>query len=385
MRERGRRGFDVALAGVVAAVGQLDVWAPGLALAQPVGAPWVNAVGYLLAGLVLVWRRHAPLAVLAAVATVSSIQYLLVGASQGLGSFLPLLVAIYSVGRYAERRAVLVAGPIALLGVAVHELRDPHFEFGGIALMLWAILAAGWPLGQAFRARDLREAELAAQADRLERERDARARAAVAQERGRIARELHDVVGHSVSVIVVQAVAAAGLLDNTRVDQARERVSAIEETARQALAEMRRLVGLLDESAEPAVTPQPGLGALNALLDQLRTAGLPVELRVQGNTRALPPGLDLAAFRIIQEALTNTLKHAAADTVRVTVRYEDDALDLEVHDDGRGPSGEGQDGGRGLVGMRQRAALYGGELSTGPCPQGGYQVHARLPLGEGPR
>lgn len=382
MRERDvPAGTDLLVAGAVAAIGQLDVWLPQVTLAQPVGARPVNSVGLLLTASALVWRRRAPLPVLAVIATVSSVQYLMVGASQGLGTFLPLLIALYSVGRYAERRALLVAGPVGSLALVVHESLDPNFEFGGPVLVFWLILAAAWPLGQTFRSRDLRAVVLTERAERLANERDEQARRAVSEERQRISRELHDVVGHGVSVVVVQAVAAAGLLDKERLVEARERVDSIERTARQALNEMRRLVGLLGED-EGDVAPQPGLDQLHALVDDVRRTGLAVHVCVPGALK-LPPGLDLTVFRIVQEALTNVLKHAQADHARVDIGLDGDILEVAIRDDGVARAGPTSHG-RGLVGMRQRAALYGGQIVTGPDAEGGFQVQVRIPLGEVP-
>ena len=201
---------------------------------------------------------------LAWIVTVLSLQYLAVGASEGLGAFLPLLIAFYSVGRYADIRALVAAGPLAALGLAVHELRDPAYHFGGSTVTFWIILAAAWPLGHAFRRRQHAQEVLSDRAESLERDRERRAHAAVAAERARIARELHDVVGHAVSLIVLQAVAGLGLLDKNDTHQARTRLTTIEATARQALAEMRRLLELLDdgEDGEEMLRPTPGLGRL---------------------------------------------------------------------------------------------------------------------------
>ena len=200
-------------------------------------------------------------------------------------------------------------------------------------------------------------------AESLERDREQRARAAVAAERARIARELHDIVGHAVSLVVLQAVAGLGLLDKDETTQVRTRLTTIEATARQTLAEMRRLLELLDdaEDGEEMLRPTPGLGRLQELSGQLQPSGLPVELVISGDLAGLPPGLDLTAYRIVQEALTNTIKHACPARATVTVSRTDDLLDIQVTDDGCGGTVLDR-GGRGLPGMRQRARLYGGEL-----------------------
>jgi len=377
---------DVLVAGFCAVVGQIDVWVPGLAIANMVGPRPVDAAGYLATCLALLWRRRAPLAVLAVIVTVSSLQYLAVGASEGLGAFLPLLIAFYSLGRYAAASALIAGGPLALLGLAVHELRDPVFQFGGSTVTFWVVLAAAWPLGRAFRRRQLAQELLTSRAESLERDREQRARAAVAAERARIARELHDIVGHAVSLVVLQAVAGLGLLDKGETTQARARLATIEATARETLAEMRRLLELLDEAdAEEAggdaemLRPTPGLGRLQELSGQLAASGLPVELAVTGDLAGLPPGLDLTAYRIVQEALTNTLKHAGPAQAIVTVNRTPETLEIQVTDDGRGGN-MADGGGRGLPGMRQRARLYGGQLAAGPRPEGGFSVRASLPI-----
>jgi signal transduction histidine kinase len=246
------------------------------------------------------------------------------------------------------------------------------------------LLAAAWTLGQGVRQRRARAAELEERAARLEREREEKARQAVIQERLRIARELHDVVAHSLSVIGVQAGAARLVLDaDPNPPRAREAVAAIEATANQAMGEMRRALGILrdTEPSGAALAPLPGLGQLPALLGQLRMAGLPVGLTVAGPPQPLPTSIDLSAYRIVQEALTNTLKHAKASRAEVVVCYGAGELTVEVTDDGRGtsPATAGTDG-AGTIGMRERAALFGGELQVGPRPQGGYAVRVRLPI-----
>jgi signal transduction histidine kinase len=216
-------------------------------------------------------------------------------------------------------------------------------------------------------------------AERAELERELRARAAVADERTRIARELHDIVGHSVSVMTVQAAGVRRLL---REDQEREREAllAIEETGRAALTEMRRLVGVLRRADdEPALVPQPSLERVAKLVEQTRDAGLPTELRIEGETTALAQGIDLTAYRLVQEGLTNALKHANATHAEVVVRYDDGTVELVVRDDGTG-DGAGGGSGHGLVGIRERVALYGGELFAGPRAEGGFELRARLPV-----
>jgi signal transduction histidine kinase len=214
---------------------------------------------------------------------------------------------------------------------------------------------------------------------RLENEREEQARLAVAEERARIARELHDVVGHSVSVMTVQASAVRRLLQPEQ-EREREALLIVEQTGREALAEMRRMVGVLRQPEEaPALAPQPSLEHLGKLVEQAREAGLPVELRVEGHAVQLPAGVDLTAYRLVQEGLTNAVKHARAQRAEVVVRYGDGQVEVTVSDDGLGGGG-GDGGGHGLVGMRERIAVYGGKLEAGPRPGGGYSLHALLPL-----
>jgi signal transduction histidine kinase len=238
------------------------------------------------------------------------------------------------------------------------------------------IAATPWLLGRNTRSRSLR---LAA----LEREQEQRMRLALSDERARIARELHDVVAHSVGVIVVQAEGARRVFERDP-DRAREALDSIEETARTALADMRRSLGVLRREGREAMRePQPSIDDLGGLVERAREGGLTVEVAVEGEPRPLPQGVDLSAFRIVQEALTNTSKHAGQVSARITVRYGQRELELEVSDDGPGPSANGaaaRGSGHGLVGMRERVAAHGGELHTGRGPDGGFVVRASLPL-----
>jgi len=230
------------------------------------------------------------------------------------------------------------------------------------------------------RSRNRRTLELERLTVELEAERDARAHEAVTVERARIARELHDVVAHNISVMGVQAAAASRIMQGDEPDVRRALV-AIETTGRATVDEMRRMLGILRRSDdELALAPQPSLRDLDALIEQVRAAGLDVDARIEGEPRALPAGLDLSAYRIVQEALTNALKYAAPAHVEVVVRYQENAIVLEVVDDGAGSSG-GRGTGNGLVGMRERVALFGGDLWAGKRAEGGWALHATLPVG----
>ena len=238
-------------------------------------------------------------------------------------------------------------------------------------------LVAAWLLGDSVGSRQAYVQEIEAKAERLERERESESRRAAAEEQARIARELHDVVAHALSVIVVQAGAADDVFDNDP-SRARGPIRAIDAAARTALADLRRVLGVLHPEAD--YEPQPGLARLDSLVDQVRATGLGVSLAIEGRSRPLPAAVDLSAYRIVQEALTNTLKHANAEHVSVRVRYGDE-LGLEIRDDGTATA-NGTGNGSGVIGMRERAALLGGAVETGPASGGGYVVSARIPIGE---
>jgi signal transduction histidine kinase len=247
-------------------------------------------------------------------------------------------------------------------------------------MAIYAIFGGAWLLGDNLRTRRAYLREVEARAARLEREREADARRAAAEEQTRIARELHDIIAHNVSVMTVQA-AAAGDAFETQPGRVREALDSIESTGREALTELRRLLGSVRPDDGPGTfAPQPGLTRVEALIEQVRSAGLAVELSVEGSPQELPPGIDLSAYRIVQEALTNTLKHAHASKATVVVRYGAGVLELDVVDDGRGETADRADRGHGIIGMKERAALLGAELRVGPAPGGGFAVHARIPL-----
>jgi signal transduction histidine kinase len=362
----------------VAAACQLDVWNTPAFIPRE-GDRLALALVFLASSVALLWRRRAPLGVLAFVYTASSVLYLAVGAPEALGTILPQLVAVYSVGRYSDVRSLVLAGPLVLLGTAMHELKDPHFALSGPTIFYWALLVAAWPVGHAFRQRERALRALSEQADESQRRQDAEARAAVAAERARIAREMHDVVGHGVSVVVLQVVAALGLLEKGDLNLAMQRLLATERSAREALAEMRRLLGLLDENDDASLVPQPGLTELGDLVAQTRAAGVAVELTVCGQPVGLPAGLELAVYRVAQESLTNVIKHAQPASAHVLLSYEPNDVVVEIVDDGQRLT-RTFNGGRGIAGMRERVALYGGELTVGPRPVSGFVARARFPI-----
>jgi signal transduction histidine kinase len=368
----------VVLVITVAVLCQLDVWSP-LPFVTHEGHRGALSIVFLASSLALLWRRRAPLAVLAFVYTISALLYLAVGAPEALGTFLPQLVAVYSAGRYSDAPGLVLVVPVVLLGTALHELKDPHFTLSGPAVVYWVLLAAAWPVGHAFRRRERAVRVLSERTDQLQRERAAEARAAAAAERARIARELHDVVGHGVSVIVLQVVAALGLIDKGDLAVARQRLLATERSARETLAEMRRLLGLLNEDDQGSLAPQPGLNELDQLVADTRAAGVEVALDVRGRRLELPAGLQLAVYRVAQEALTNVIKHAQPAGAQVLLSYEPHDIIINITDDGHPPASS-LNGGRGIAGMRERVALYGGELTVGQRPGGGFEVNARFPI-----
>jgi len=391
-----RTHADALLAIGISVLFQAQVWA-GLGLSADEPDEGADAVGQAALGLVglaftvsLAWRRRWPLVPLAL-----AIPTLLLSGPGGVDGtpalILALVVATWSAGAETRETAAVVGalGVAALVGIAVG--RDPDaLTSAGDALVPVLLLGGPWATGLAWRIRRDRSAAIEMRAAALERDREADARAAALDERARIARELHDVVAHAISVVVLQARGGRHAL---ATDPAATAVSldAIETTAIGALAEMRRLLDVLDatsrrEAAELA--PQPGLGDLDRLLAQVRDAGLPVELVVEGEPRRLPAGVDLSAYRIVQEALTNTLRHAGPAEARVIVRYGTDAapgpptVELEIVDTGRGgrrDSVGSMPPGRGLIGMRERAALVGGVIEAGPGVEG-YVVRALLPI-----
>ena len=360
----------------------LEVWAPqtfgSTHMTGPRAAVYVSYVAALVA---LAFRRRFPLGCALVVAAVLAGEWLVFGSPEGFGVFAIPIVAGYSVGANAERRRALI-GLVALLVMAVvWTTRDPTVvgTEGHLNNLGWlSPVLIAWLVGAYLR-------ELRERASRAVRDRDDRAAAAVASERARIARELHDIVAHSVSVMVVQAEAADEMLDHASPDRAREPVQRIQTTGRAALTDMRQLLGILRESDfRPELGPQPGIANLDLLLTKMREAGLPVDLEVVGEPGPLPHGVDLSAYRIVQEALTNTLKYAGTARACVRVGFEPGALELEVADDGDGAAAATPGGsGHGLMGMSERVALFGGVFEAGPRPEGGYRVRARLPLGDG--
>ena len=342
---------------------------------------WFVVLGLVGAGALLWTRRHPFVAPLVTAATVAASVTIDTTAAEQQDS--PFLIAIlfvpWCLGTYNERR-LAVTGLVLMEAIGLwanFQLAETPGDYVWIA----AFIAVAWTTGFVVSRRAEHARELAERARRLEHEQVAAAERAVVEERQRIARELHDVIAHSVSVMTVQAGAVRRLLLPGQ-ERERQALEAVEATGREALTEMRRLVGLLrDRGSMPEFAPQPGMGTIDSLLDGVRAAGLPVELEIDGQPRELGAGVDLAAYRVVQEALTNALKYAGPAHAWVAVRWEQDALELEIANDGRG-DGDGTGGGHGLAGMRERVSLYGGVIESGPRAGGGYVVRARLPLEE---
>ncbi|WP_103889493.1 sensor histidine kinase [Actinacidiphila yanglinensis] len=342
---------------------------------------------------VVALRRRAPERLLLVALAVGLLQLAAgVRTNPGDAAFLVIIYTCASNGKRWSSRLALTAG---LAAAPLSMLRwPPHSEYSTIwttllqTFFLTVIFALSWVVGDRLRTRRAYYAELEERAARLHREREAQSKAAVAAERARIARELHDVVAHNVSVMVVQADGAAYVLD-AAPDQAKQALTTISTTGRQALAEMRRLLGLLraGDDAGGEYVPQPGVDQLADLIDQVRGAGLPVRFEVAGQARPLSSGVELTAYRIVQEALTNVRKHGGdGASASVLLGFGDAKLDLLIEDDGRGARRElyaqgGPDGlGHGLIGMRERIGMVGGTLDAGPRPGGGFRISAVLPL-----
>ncbi|MGH8860759.1 MAG: sensor histidine kinase [Jatrophihabitantaceae bacterium] len=371
-----RSALDVGLAVVGVALAEVAAWVTPNPVGTPIAGPtWFVAVFPLLLAAPLAWRRSYPLLAWTLVMGAVVVQALTTADSpEGLEILFVLGVGGYSVAAYSDRRRALVGLGVAVAGYAIYALENRDVTSGRTSDE-WAgsffgvALIALWLLGVFVRNRQ-QERLLTARAEAIERG----ARVAVAEERARLARELHDVVSHNLSVVVVQAAGAraSGAVNASTLEK-------IERSGRESLVEMRRLLGVLRSDGEdPALAPQPGVADIEALAEQVRAAGLPVEVTVEGDCRDLPPAIDLSAYRIVQEALTNVLRHAGPARAVVTIRCDRHAVTIDVDDDGCGASSESTNAGHGLIGVRERVALFGGELIVGPRPTGGFAVSARL-------
>ncbi len=379
LRERDKRALDLALAVLVLVLIELELTFSSLREGPLV----LNWLVWIPAGVALAYRRSHPvlgLSVYLAVATAATVW--LTGPPDLLFAVVALIVLAYSVGANAAGRMAwvgLAIGVGAVVAVSIAE--SPSDVFFPVTFFC----VVPWFVGRVMRGQTMLARELDAKAERAEHERRVGEARAIAEERRRVARELHDVLAHDLSVMVVQASAARRIADR-EPDRAADAARLIERTGREALAELRHLFGPV-RRGEGEELGSPGIAGVRQLTQRARDAGLPVTLRIEGERRPLPSGVDLAAYRVIQEALTNSLKHAGPAQADVLVRYDPGALTLEISDDGVGPDANLEPiavgGGHGLVGMRERVALYGGELDAGRRRGGGFAVRARLPLNGG--
>lgn len=363
---------DVALALVLAAFAALDV------LLSPDwrGPVLINVVAVPAMALSLAWRRGRPLAVLAVVVGVLSLLSLAFGGSQTWSNVFILIVAVYSAAAHGSQP--LVAAVLAAVGVAVHDLRDPAIQGFGDALWSSTLLGLTFAGGLAGRAARLRTSALQDRAETLEREEAEVAAAAVSEERGRIARELHDILSHSLGTLVLQAGAAEQVLQRDP-ERARQVLKSIRTSGQEAIGEMGAMLALVQGQPVCSREPPPCLADVGKLIAKSQEAGMAIDLEISGDVRPLPTAVELSAFRVVQEGLTNSLKHAGPARVRVLLRYGAHSLDVEVVDDGAGGQ-IGQGGRRGLAGLRARVAVFGGDFEAGPGPTGGWRLRAAFEL-----
>jgi signal transduction histidine kinase len=366
-------------------------WEPGQKASFPMA---VFLTVMLIIPLML--RRYFPLAVLIFMMVVE-IYYRFLLIPELRYTAYAMLFAVASAAALGSRRwrAWAIGAFISIEMVAIVVLAIVYPESGWspdtrlnqslMFLLNVFLFGTAWWVGELFRSRREREADLKERSEQLEIEREENARRAVLDERVRIARELHDVVAHHVSVMGIQAGAARKVLDK-QPDKANEALSTIEASSRQAISELHRLLGFLRPNNQvEVVSPQPSLKYLDTLVEEIRNSRLPVEIKIIGKEQTIPESIDLSAYRIIQEALTNTLKHAGPAKATVTLKYLPDMLELDITDDGKGKTtdSEKKPGGRGIVGMKERVSLHGGKLETGNIPDGGFFVRAKLPLDRG--
>ncbi len=374
------RTVDALICVVVISSGLAEVLVP-LESRQGDGNATLTSIQVVILGSALWWRRTYPLP--SAAVVFGGVWLLdLFGSSYLLfyGGLVPLVVATFSVARHGRGREPYVGAALCVAAMLYADLTIESLQSVGEFIFHWGVLTIAWSFGTWQRLTEARAEASLRRAIEVEVESVERTMSAVLEERTRIARELHDIVAHSMSVMVVQAGAAEQVVTD-EPDEAREALRQIRRTGTGALAEMRRLVSVLRDPDEAGLlTPQPGLAALEALVEDARGAGLPISLSISGGPRELPAGLDLAAYRIVQEALTNVRRHAAsATTVTVDLHFGDDDLRIDVTDDGPGATSV-DTGGHGLVGMRERVQLYGGRLRAAALPGSGFHLTASLPL-----
>jgi len=381
LRDLDPRIMDPAIAVAILTLALLGMSSTKVDAAHPTS---LNLLAYLLTVLgfgSLAVRTRAPLVTMA-VSLAAAAAYSAIGYPEN-GLPIAAMIALYTVAsRTPRRQSLLAAGTVAVVLVGLTVQGAQGLDAAGLVTN-FAVFGIAYATGRYVQVRRAYTEQLELRAAEADQQRRRDAERAVAEERLRIARELHDVVAHAMSVVAVQSGIAAHVIDR-RPDEARSMLETINTTSREALDEMRRLLGVLraeHEAPTADLAPAPSLGDLGPLVSSIESTGVTVHVSVEGERVALSSGVDLAAFRIAQEALTNVVKHAGPAHVEVRIRYGPDELDLEVVDDGRGAASglEAIGGGHGLVGMRERVELYGGSLSTGPSPGGGYRVRARIP------
>ncbi len=375
---------DAALALLLFAIGLWEVLGASLADDLVQGPLALNLVAVTLMTLPLAARRSAPLVVSAVVFGTIAVRALLAEPLEILPSFLAALVAAYSVAAYATKWPSLFGLALAVGTIEIAAAKGTGGDASPDPVVAPIFLAAVWAVGRVAGARYAGARAIERRAVERDRRREAEARAAVAAERRRIARELHDAVSHSLAMITMQSGGAQGILRRDP-ERAEESLRSIERAAREGLTEMRRLLGLMgDDRDQTELSAQPEIARVETLIEGAREAGLAVSFTSQGKPRPVAPAIDLSAYRIVQEALTNAAKHAGCCRATVVLRWEQRTLELEVTNDGAPPSQQERTIGRGLIGMRERAALVGGELETGRREKGDFRVWARLPLERAP-
>jgi signal transduction histidine kinase len=395
LRQVGREYWFELLIAVLAIAGMLELVVGRDSPGAPTTSLWISVPAVAVLVLPLFARRRFPFAAPAAywliAAALTFVDGLLIPFIGSLG--VVGLATAFLLGNLRDERQAGIGLAIVLGGIAVVVANIPGPQPASVLVFVPLRFVVAWVAGYALRERSLqaeaaemratlaeREREAAEMRAMLaEREREAAARVAVAEERARIARELHDIVAHAMSVMVLQVGAVRHKLPPA-LEEDRDALGHVEQAGRTALAEMRRLLGAMRRDGDGVeLGPQPGLDALDSLVEDVIRAGLPVRVHLDGEPFPLPRAIDLSAYRIVQEGLTNALKHSHAGQADVTVRYRPDEIELEVADDGEGPTTSNGNG-HGLVGIRERVHIYGGEMSAGAAPAGGFVLNARLPV-----
>jgi signal transduction histidine kinase len=356
----------------LAVLGELDVW-----FGFWLGIRAVNALVVPVMALSLAWRRRRPLVTLSTVMGGVVLLSLAFGGSETSTLVFIAVVAVYSAAAHLSDRELPVAVVLMVAAVAVHDLRDPQIRNFGDAIWTTILWTLTFLVGLGMRSRQAQTRALESEAEALRRERETVGIEAAAEERRRIARELHDIISHSLGVMVLQAGAAEQVLERDPT-RARDALKSIRSSGIAAIAEMGALLGLVRGDAEASREPQPTLADIAVLVATTRATGLAVDLTIDGDRRALPAALELSAYRIVQEGLTNALKHAGPVPTHVIVSYRTDELAIEVTDEG-GSTGDGLGSGRGLAGIRERVTVFGGRLQAGPRPSGGWTLRAAFP------